>query len=285
MPFYKDVFHQLRQQLQPLYDAGEATAITREMMEAATGISYAKSLITDAMLDAETYHLIERMSEELQTGKPLQYVLGYAWFIDRKFIVNGHVLIPRPETEELVQWIIDDHQENQNAPSILDIGTGSGCIPISLKLALKAASVTSCDISKGALETASLNAEALSAKIELKEMNFLDKKAQTNLPTYNIIVSNPPYIPLKDKATMHINVLNYEPTNALFVPNDDALIFYREIALFGRSHLAKNGTIYCELHKDYAQQTVTLFKETGYNQVELKKDINGHFRMLKAALW
>jgi len=283
MPSYKDVFHELRQQLQPLYDASEATAIAREVLLEVTGIGYSESLLRpDSPLTTDMQAAIATMSKELVLGKPLQYVLGHAWFMNRRFRVNEHTLIPRPETEELVQWIINDRKDQQAAFSILDIGSGTGCIPISLQLVLDKAIVTSCDISAGALEVAAFNAASLNATVDWLALDFL--KEANKLPAFDIIVSNPPYIPAREAVSMHANVRDYEPGTALFVPDNDPLLFYRAIALFGKEHLHKSGTIYCELHKDYAVATKDLFVALGYAFTELKQDMNSHWRMLKASI-
>lgn len=279
MPYYKDAFHQLRQQLSSVYDASEASAIAKEVLLDVTGISYSQGLLQQTVLEPKIAAALEKMSAELLTGKPLQYVLGYAWFMNRKFRVDEHTLIPRPETEELAEWIINDHKADHHPVSIFDIGTGSGCIPISLRLALPHATVSSCDISQGALALAASNASALGADVQFIQSDFLKDNAQ--LGNYNIIVSNPPYIPVNERAEMHTNVKDFEPATALFVPDHDPQLFYRAIAIFGHTHLAAGGSIYCELHKDYAEDSRDLFAGEGY-QVTLRKDMNGHWRMLKA---
>ena len=284
MPTYKQAFHDLRQQLQPLYDAGEAAAIAKEILAALTGISYSQSLTAgDVLLSAGSDKAIQQAGQQLQSGRPMQYVLGYAWFLNRRFKVNDQVLIPRPETEELVDWIAGDWQSKDAPRAILDIGAGSGCIPISLKLAMPGALVTSCDISTGALAVATENAAQLQANVQFIALDFLDRDAQAALGKYDIIVSNPPYIPIQEQETMHPNVRDHEPGTALFVPNDDALLFYRAIALFAKGHLKVGGAVYCELHKDYAVATKAMFEEMGYKNIGLRKDINGHNRMLKAS--
>lgn len=277
---YKQAFHALRQQLQPLYDAAEAAAIAKEVLAHLTGKSYTQSLATpDAPLSAVAEEGLRTLSAALQQGKPLQYVLGYAWFMSRKFIVNEQVLIPRPETEELVQWIVDDNRQRILPFAVLDIGTGSGCIPVSLKLMLEEAAVISCDISAGALAVARTNAAALGATVDFKELDFLTQSAA--LPAYDIIVSNPPYIPLAEQDKLHPNVRLYEPGTALFVPDNDPLLFYKAIAVFGKTHLNAGGAVYCELHKDYAAATQDMFRGHEYH-TELREDMNGHPRMLKA---
>jgi len=279
MPYYKDAFHQLRQQLSSIYDDSEAAAIAKEILLDITGINYSQGLLQRTALDKGIKMAIDKMSTALLTGKPLQYVLGYAWFMNRKFRVDEHTLIPRPETEELVDWIITDYRTYNNPFSILDIGTGSGCIPVSLQLALTNAAVSSCDISRGALDLAAANALTLGAAVQFIQSAFLKETAPLGI--YDIIVSNPPYIPAGERAEMHINVKNFEPATALFVPDNDPQLFYKAIAAFGQTHLAAGGSIYCELHKDYAEDSRDLFINEGYT-VTLKKDMNGHWRMLKA---
>ena len=180
----------------------------------------------------------------LVKGKPLQQVTGFEWFMNRKFKVNEQVLIPRPETEELVAWIIEE-QKGREALHILDIGTGTGCIPVTLKLELPQAEVMSCDVSKEALSVAGENARLLDAKIALTACDFLDVAAWGAFPRFDVIVSNPPYIPETEMENIHTNVKKHEPHTALFVPGNDPLLFYRAIAMFGKEHLNNGGAIYC----------------------------------------
>jgi release factor glutamine methyltransferase len=279
---YNDAFYGLRNNLQSLYDAQEAAAIAHELMYAVTGLDKLKRLSEkDSLLTDEHQLRYDEMQAALLTGKPLQYVIGESWFMGRKFKVNEHVLIPRPETEELVQWITDDWK-NKQAISILDIGTGSGCIPVSLKSGLPGATVAACDISEGALDTAKDNARSHGADISFIQLNFLHQTKRVELPAYDVIVSNPPYIPVTEQDSLHKNVRDFEPALALFVPGDDALLFYREIALFGETHLKAHGAIYCELHVDHAIATKELFEQAGYASVEIRKDMHGNLRMLKA---
>jgi protein-(glutamine-N5) methyltransferase, release factor-specific len=279
---YNDAFYQLKNRLQPLYDAQEAAAIAHELLEHVTGLSKLQRLSQkDELLNDAQHEQYVQSSAGLAEGKPLQYELGYAWFMGRRFEVNEHVLIPRPETEELVQWIIDDNKTATDM-KILDVGSGSGCIPISLKLALPDAMITSCDISEQALVVARKNGDDAQADVEWLQLDFLNEQRQEALPGFNIIVSNPPYIPAGEEKTLHDNVVKYEPHLALFVPDDDALLFYKAIAMFGKQHLLQGGAIYCELHVDYAVATKTMFIEEGYTQVSLKEDMHGNLRMLKA---
>ncbi|OSZ78043.1 protein-(glutamine-N5) methyltransferase, release factor-specific [Chitinophagaceae bacterium IBVUCB1] len=283
MHTYGQAYYDLKNALQPLYDEGEATAIAHAILEHITGADKLERLTDKDVLFTEVQQQqYEDTKVLLLKATPVQYIVGKTWFAGREFIVNNSVLIPRPETEELVEWII--HDNAGSSPAILDIGTGSGCIAISLKLGMPLSAVTACDVSSGALLVARMNASNLDADIEVKHIDFLDAEQVATLGKYDIIASNPPYIPETDKATIHANVLEHEPHVALFVPTDDALLFYRIIADFGQSHLNDGGLIYCELDRDYALQAKALFEDKGYTDVEVRKDMAGNTRMLKAVL-
>lgn len=201
-----------------------------------------------------------------------------------KFYVDQNVLIPRPETEELVEWIITDCKFPINELKILDIGSGSGCIPVALKRKLRKAEVWSCDISEAALKVAKKNADTLGAIINFLLLDILNKEQRERLPSFDIIVSNPPYIPQKERYQMRPNVLEYEPARALFVPDNDPLIFYKAIADFGKTHLNKKGTIYAEIHEDIGEVTSKLFQTAGFTTT-IQKDMQGKERMIKAENW
>ena len=280
---YSKAFYELKNKLQPLYDEREAEALAHEILYFITGLDKTQRLLQKETLftwpQQEKY---EQAVSELLSGKPLQQVTGSAWFMGREYLVNEHVLIPRPETEELVQWIIDDYKDKASNINILDIGTGSGCIPISLKLALNHADITTCDISNGALAVATINAHNLLVEIQFLQLDFLDTSQHNKLALYDVIVSNPPYIPASEKERMHTNVKDYEPGIALFVPDNDPLVFYRAIAAFGKEHLKPKGYIYCELDAGHAMECKALFEEAGYGDVTVRKDIHGNQRMLRA---
>lgn len=277
-------FYVLKQELERIYDASEAAAIAHEVLEYITGLGKLQRISAkDEQLTMEQLELFNNARSRLMTGEPLQYVTGIQWFMGKPFQVNKHVLIPRPETEELVQWIADEHK-TKTGISILDIGTGSGCIPISLKLKLSHALVTSCDISTDALTIAQSNARKLEADVQFVELDFLHETQWAHLKKFDVIVSNPPYIPKSEEASLDKNVRDFEPGMALFVPDNDALLFYRKIAMFGKTHLKPEGAIYCELHRDYAKATQVMFEQMGYASVVLKKDMHGNDRMLKAML-
>lgn len=280
---YSTAFYRLLDILKPLYDEGEANAIAHEIMEHITGLTRLQRLDKkEELLSIAQQTQLDTAMAELKAARPLQYITGVAWFMGMPFKVNEHVLIPRPETEELVQWIVNDYKPNVKEMNVLDIGTGSGCIPVSLKRLLPAATINSCDVSANAILVAQENARSLDADINIIQVDFLDESHWKQFGQYNIIVSNPPYIPYAEKDTLHANVLEHEPHLALFVLDNDALLFYRKIAAFGKTHLAERGAIYCELHRDYAAATAALFEQSGYSQVTMIKDMHGNDRMLKA---
>ncbi len=279
---YTEAFHQLQQALQPMYDAREAVAIADQYLTYLTDATKLDRIVQrDTLLTPEQQTQWLQAKDKLATGTPLQYITGTTWFMGHAFFVNEHVLIPRPETEELADWIIKDHKGKQQL-TIADVGTGSGCIAISLQLGLQG-SAHAFDISPDALGVAQRNAANLHADVTFHQLDFLDEQ-QWPTEKYDIIVSNPPYIPVSEQANMHTNVKDHEPGLALFVPNDDPLLFYKAIARFGKNHLNPNGIIYCELHIDHAQQTGELFKQMGYLHVEIKDDMHGNTRMLKASM-
>jgi release factor glutamine methyltransferase len=189
-------------------------------------------------------------------------------------------LIPRPETEELVDWIIRNLKFPFSDLRILDIGTGSGCIAISLKRKLRKAEVWACDISNEALNVARQNSSNLQAEINFVQLDFLNNEEREQLSSFDIIVSNPPYVPGKDKSTMNKIVVDFEPHTALFVPDDNALVFYSAIADFAKTHLKENGTVYCEIYENFGKEITNLFTQNGFS-TELRKDMQGKERMLK----
>ena len=221
----------LKQKLSSKIDAVELTSLIGMLIEAVTGWNTVQQIVNiNTELNKEQQAKIEDYAQQLLAGKPIQYILGKAWFMGNELMVNEHVLIPRPETEELVEWIIS-YASIMNKPlSILDMGTGSGCIPIALKLGLPNCTLTGLDISKDALAMAKMNAKNLNASIEWMEEDILNTAALDT--SYDIMVSNPPYIPLREKKDMQEQVLNFEPSIALFVSNEDPLIYYRACLLY-----------------------------------------------------
>ena len=276
----QEATYYLLNKLTTIYDKSEASQITDWVMEKLTGSKKAERMVyKNETITSEEVLLLHQYSERLLQHEPVQYVLNESWFGNMKFYVDKNVLIPRPETEELVEWIINHYNSPVDELKILDIGSGSGCIPISLKNRLPKAEVWSCDVSNEALTVAKKNAEDLEQEVNLFELDYLDQHSWKQLPKFDIIVSNPPYIPEKDKETMHPNVLQYEPATALFVPDNDALVFYKAIAEFGKTHLQKDGSIFMEIHENLGKEVTQLFQEAGYS-TELKKDMQEKDRMI-----
>lgn len=267
------------QQLQSIYPLQEASAVTGLLFQNKTGISR-KYIVTnpDTAITEEQKKILDEALIQLLTHKPLQQITGEAWFYHLRFAVNDKVLIPRPETEELVKWILD---ENAGGFSILDIGSGSGCIPVALKANWQQADITSIDVSNEALLMAKQNAVTNNADVHFVQLDFLNRASWQQLSTYDIIVSNPPYIPVAEKEKMDLNVTAYEPHTALFVPDHAPLLFYEYTAAFAKTHLKKNGKVYVEIHEDFGSATAEIFSEV-FSQVEIKKDINGKDRMIQA---
>ena len=275
---------QLQIQLKTLYEEREAANITDWVMEHITGKKRIDRLIDkQLLLPEEQQNNLLKITTELLTHRPVQYVLGEAWFAGMKFFVNESVLIPRPETEELVEWIEEVWSLEFGVWSLLDIGTGSGCIPIAVKKKLPGGSVSSIDVSVEALQVAKQNADTLGADIDFLVFDFLNEALWDSLPVFDVIVSNPPYIKQSEEKNMAKNVLDFEPLIALFVPDEDALLFYRKIAAFAKSHLTKQGMIFLEINEALGKDVVALFENDGY-VVELKKDLQGRDRMVKVKL-
>ena len=271
----------------PLYESREAANITDWVFENVTGLKRLERSINKNVELEEVYALqLKNYLEELLQHKPVQYVLQQAWFYKMKFFVNEHVLIPRPETEELVEWIVEDVQRLKydvlnGEFKLLDIGTGSGCIAISIKKELKNIEATAIDVSEEALSVAKKNANNQNTQIEFLKIDFLDESQWNQLGNYDVIVSNPPYIPEIEKEKLSKNVKSFEPGIALFVRDNDPFIFYEKIAKFAQSHLKLNGKIFVEIHEEYASQVEQIF--SGYNfKTEIKEDMYGKKRMIKA---
>ena len=277
-------YQQFWQSLTPLYDAGEAQAIVRTVLDVEYGMT-----LTDIIcgkvneLSSDEERNLEEIITRLQNGEPVQYVLGEADFAGRTFHVEPGVLIPRPETAELCQWIEEDVSslEADDTKQILDICTGSGCIAITLGLTIPNSEVTGWDISEDALRIAQGNVEMLKAgnvRIEYQDALMLPKAAETA----DIIVSNPPYICEKEKADMEKNVLEHEPSIALFVPDEDPLKFYRAIAEYASSALKSEGALYFEINPIYEKETREMLQSLGFKDIETKEDAFRKKRMMKA---
>jgi release factor glutamine methyltransferase len=223
----------------------------------------------------------ETAAAELLVGRPIQYITGHTWFMGEPYIVNEQVLIPRPETEELVEWVIEYAAIKGKALRILDIGTGSGCIAIALKKAIPEATLAAIDISTSALKIAKTNAAALKADIEFITLDILNTAF---LPDqYDVIISNPPYIPMQEMKNMDLQVTDHEPNIALFVPDEDPLIFYKAIARLAKLHLDANGQLFFEIHYDQGDTLIALLDEMHFH-AELRTDLFGKDRMIRASL-
>ena len=294
-------YQQFWQSLTPLYDAGEAQAIVRTVLDVEYGMT-----LTDIIcgkvneISADEERKLEEIIIRLQKGEPVQYVLGEADFAGRTFHVEPGVLIPRPETAELCQWIEEEVSslDADDPKQILDICTGSGCIAITLGLTIPNSEVTGWDISEDALRIAQGNVEMLKARnvrIEYQDALMLPKAAEAAEAAeiseaaesslskgWNIIVSNPPYICEKEKADMEKNVLEHEPSIALFVPDEEPLKFYRAIAEYASSALKTGGALYFEINPIYEKETREMLQDLGFKDIETKEDAYGKKRMMKA---
>lgn len=273
-------YTELWRPLVPIYGDGEAKAIVRMVLEVRFGLTLTDLYCggVERLSNGECGQL-QTMMERLRGGEPVQYVLGEADFCGRTFGVAPGVLIPRPETEELCQWITEEHQGFSG--NILDIGTGSGCIAITLALDLKGANVMAWDISTDALRIAKTNAEKLDANVCFSKQDALAPPADQR--QYDIIVSNPPYICDCERQAMAANVLDHEPHTALFVPDADPLRFYRAIATYAAQALRPGGNLYFEINPLYAAELEAMLRALQYNNVELLRDQFGKWRMARAA--
>jgi len=264
--------------LTTIYDAIEAKSIARMVFEVRYGLSWADLLAGKS--ESIDHSELEVIQAHLLSGEPVQYVLGEAEFSGRSFSVNKHVLIPRPETAELCRWIISS--DSVSSPqNILDIGTGSGCIAITLAAEINGAQVTAWDVSAEALRVATENARRNHVSIHFQQVDILQPLSIPSSP-FDLIVSNPPYICNKEREAMEAHVLDHEPHVALFVPDDDPLRFYRAIARYGQQALKDGGWLYFEINPRYATPLAALLASMSYRDIEVKNDSYGKQRMVRA---
>jgi len=292
---YKDLLAQLRS----IYEQREAGNIADWVLES---IAHIKRIdrVTDKQkqLDEVTIQQLNNVVKQLLEHKPIQYVLGEVWFYKMKLKVNEHVLIPRPETEELVEWAVEDlrstmfdvrnervgddiEPRTSDILHILDVGTGSGCIAVALKKEIPGSEVFAIDVSEDALQVAKENASDEDVAVNFLQLDFLDETSWESLSAFDVIISNPPYIPEKEISSLAENVVEYEPHLALFVTDEDPFIFYKKIAAFAGEHLKKGGKIFVEIHESYAENVKLVFEEKNF-KTEARKDIYGRERMIKA---
>lgn len=238
-------------------------------------------LLNEPQLVSESDLLFFRsIVNRLLQNEPFQHIIGSTYFYDLKLKTDKRALVPRPETEELVDWVVTDQKENQPS-KIADICSGSGCIALALKSVLPATEITAIELSDAALALGNENAKNLGLNIHFVQKDVFDSFDEFT-SDYAVWVTNPPYIPESDRAEMHENVLSFDPEMALFVPNEDPLLFYREIGKKALHHLKHQGVLYAEIHERFAAETHQLLKEIGFDSIEIKKDLQGKDRMIKA---
>ncbi len=272
----------LEKELNSLYNTNESNSIINILLEFVTKYSKVDLILNqETQLIQKQFHFLESAITELKRNKPIQYIIGSTQFYGLEFIVNPSVLIPRPETEELVQWIINDTKNLKNI-NILDVGTGSGCIAISLANELSDANIYAIDVSIEAIETAKENAEKNDVKIEFIVIDLFSNEMNNIINNKQIIVSNPPYIPYSFMSKTNLNVLNFEPHNALFVNDNEPLLFYKRVLnLVKETNNKSECIIYFEIFEDLKDQLEKLCQDYNIKEVTFKKDINEKYRMLK----
>jgi release factor glutamine methyltransferase len=272
----------LKKQLADQFESVELGSILSILIEHIMGWDQVQQIIQkDNSISETQIKAFEAAVSALLAGRPIQYITGKSWFMGEPYLVNEQVLIPRPETEELVDWVIEYAAIKGKALRILDIGTGSGCIAIAIKKALPEAIVSAIDISSSALKIAEANASALKADIEFIALDILNTAF---LPgQYDVIVSNPPYIPMQEIKNMELQVTDHEPNIALFVPDEDPLVFYKAITRLAKLHLSSNGQLFFEIHYDQGDALITLLNEMHFH-AELRADLFEKDRMVRASL-
>ncbi len=271
----------IREKLAPMYSPSEVESLIHLILEHVTGFNRLQIHLrqTDQLPDAKIIQIMEIVNR-LIAHEPIQYIIGETEFFGLNFSVSPAVLIPRAETEELVDWIIQE--EKNHCKSLLDIGTGSGCIPISIDRNLSLDFVEGWDISEEALKIARQNAAKNDSKVLFSSHNILDSENFDDAKKWDIIVSNPPYVLMEEAELMDKNVADFEPHLALFVPNNDPLIFYRAIAQFATVHLQLHGSLYFEINEKQGEQVVELLRELGFSEILTRKDLQGKDRMIRA---
>lgn len=275
---------QFKTELSSRYAERETLGLYYRIVEYVTGLKKVDVILTPmAKITSEQSSEIAEIVNRLKLGEPIQYIDNTAYFLEHSYFVDESVLIPRPETEELVKWVLDQHSDE--AVKVLDIGTGSGIIPISLAIKRPNWTVLACDISNEALVTARRNAREILSQTDVAfyHEDILNPKSHFN-SSLDIIVSNPPYVLEADKLLMNDNVLKYEPSTALFVPNEDPILFYKAIVKYALTNLKKRGCLYFEIHESYAKQVENCLNDNGFESVTIKEDMQGKPRMIYGRL-
>jgi len=273
----------IQKELAGIFPKEEIESLIYLIFEKLKGYSRTQFLLfRDENLISDDLCEIEKIVTRLKTHEPIQYILGQTEFYGLPFYSVPGVLIPRPETEELVQWIILENQ--LPSPILLDVGTGSGCIAISLRKNFEQATVLACDISPVCIQTALRNAALNAVPVSVFEYDILKSTPEISFPELDIVVSNPPYVRETEKLLMERNVLEYEPELALFVPDENPLIFYQRIADFALAHLKCHGCLYFEINEAFGNECVEMLRAKGFSNIILKKDINGKDRMIRSVV-
>lgn len=269
------------QELTHLYPKTEIDAFFFRLVEHQLGFQLMDVFIKkDYIVSSDDLLVMQTVLERLEKEEPIQYILGKTEFYSLPFKVNKHVLIPRPETEDLVSWVLENLPNENEKKSILDIGTGSGCIPIAIKKNRPKTNIYAIDISKEALKVAQQNANFNEVTINFIEQDILQTDSLTQ--EFDVIISNPPYVRELEKKEMRNNVLEHEPHNALFVSDENPLLFYKKIADLAKKHLSENGLLFFEINQYLEKETINMLKEKGFSNVEVKRDLFGNPRMILA---
>ncbi|MCH2215952.1 MAG: peptide chain release factor N(5)-glutamine methyltransferase [Flavobacteriales bacterium] len=271
--------YRFRSELEELYPVAEIDQMFYTTMEKLFNLSrILLQLKPNRSFDDNELRNIEVILNRLKRSEPIQYILGSTHFYGLDLFINSHVLIPRPETEELVRWVIDETLSEES--SIIDLGTGSGCIALSLKNSLPTVKVSAVDISVDALNLAQKNAIRYKLDVDFFLFDLINQES-LGFEKYDAMVSNPPYVTAEDKKFMKLNVVGYEPHLALFVPEDDPLVFYRKIIDLADGHLKKGGKLFFEINESFGEEIRSLLSDRGFQHVEIRKDLSGRVRMAK----
>lgn len=277
----RDIVQYFKAELAELYEPGEIDRFVEYCLEDFAGITKKEMLLNAERTVSESELLKFHFAvKDLKRGRPIQYILGKAAFYGMDFIVTPDVLIPRPETEELVGLVLAEASRHNESFSIVDIGTGSGCIAVTLKKKWPRCHMYAVDVSEGALQVAKQNAAQQECEVNFLQLDVLSPEAAEKIPSCSVIVSNPPYIRESEQSSMAKNVTDYEPHTALFVPENDALVFYRAIAVIGKKRLKPGGKIFVEINEALGLETCILFQKEGYRDVQLKTDLQGKERFV-----